>query len=320
VAHLELENIAHHYPGASLEGISFALEPGSVGVLVGASGSGKTTILKLIAGFLRPQQGSIRIAGQPVSTPQGMLAPHKRGVGLVFQQHALLPHLTARQNILFGAAGKPAQRHDTAEKLMADFHISALAERYPHQLSGGEAQRVALARALAAGPSVLLMDEPFSSIDIALRRHLRLECIEALRKAGITTLLVTHDPEEAMELADRIMVLHHGHIAQMGSPHGVYFRPASREVAALFGEINHLSNRALIERLTGTPEDELLLRPESILLCPVHEGVNARIQAVHYRGNHSLVRLLLDDGTQLKAHTHEPSHIMGETVGIRLSR
>ena len=316
MAQLELDQIAYRHPaGLRLENISFSLASGHVGALVGASGSGKTTLLKLIAGFLTPQAGSIRINQQDISTPSWQQAPHHRGVGLVFQQHALLPHLTAAQNIAFGFRGDKKAGQERTQALLADFRILPLAGRYPHQLSGGEAQRVALARAMAAQPSILLMDEPFSSIDSALRRQLRQECMQVLRQAGITVLLVTHDAEEAMELADQIIVLEDGRIAQQDTAHEVYYHPKTPHVASLFGEINHLREPKLIASLTGTAATELLIRPEAILLVD-GAGVEGTITQMYYRGNHEILHVLMEGGITLKVHAHHHHYSIGQRVRL----
>lgn len=321
MAQLELHDVAFGYDDPLVRDISFAVESGGVAALVGASGSGKTTILKLIAGFLTPQQGSISIAGKTVADARHSLAPNKRHVGLVFQQHALLPHLTAGANILFGYRDHGVKRESLLETLLADFRIAHLADRYPHQLSGGEQQRVALARALAARPSILLMDEPFASIDSVLRRAIRQECIQVLRRSGVTTLLVTHDAEEAMELADRIIVLDQGTIQQTGNPHEVYFHPKTMQVASLFGEINRIADPALIAQLGGTPGlSEMLVRPESLEFSETPTALSGLITHTHFRGNHHIICVQLGGyAAQLKVHTHHHGYRSGAQVWIKLA-
>jgi iron(III) transport system ATP-binding protein len=319
MAQLELHDIAFGYGDPLVRHISFTQESGSVAALVGASGSGKTTILKLVAGFLKPQVGAISIAGKTVADPRQSLAPHKRQVGLVFQQHALLPHLTVRANILFGCKEPGAQKEQLLENLLADFRITHLAERYPHQLSGGEQQRVALARALAAKPSILLMDEPFASIDSVLRRAIRQECIQVLRRNDVTTLLVTHDAEEALELADQIIVLDQGTIQQIGSPHEVYFHPKSMQVASLFGEINRITDPALITQLGGAPGlSEMLVRPESLELSETPTTLSGLITHTHFRGNHHIICMQLGGyAAQIKIHTHRHDYQSGMQVWVK---
>lgn len=317
MAELTVNDIAYDYADAGVAGITFALESGSVTGLVGASGSGKTTILKLIAGFHTPRSGEIRIGGKRVAEAGRALAPHKRGVGLVFQQHALLPHLNVADNILFGCKESGPARAGTLERLLADFHLEHFAERFPHQLSGGEQQRVALARALAAKPSVLLMDEPFASIDSVLRRAIRQECISVLRKTGVTTLIVTHDAEEAMELADQIVVLESGRIAQVGTPHDVYFHPKTMQVAGLFGEMNRITDGNLIRALGGPDSPELLLRPELLEITPQASAISGVITHTHFRGNHHIVCVQLAGfSQQIKVHTHRNDYASGDRVNI----
>ena len=322
MAQLELHDVAFAYGEPLVRGISFAVESGGVAALVGASGSGKTTILKLIAGFLSPQSGSIAIATQRVADERQSLAPNKRRVGLVFQQHALLPHLTTRDNILFGCSESGTKKEALLEQLLADFRIAHLAGRYPHQLSGGEQQRVALARALAAKPSILLMDEPFASIDSVLRRTIRQECIQVLRSNGITTLLVTHDAEEAMELADKMIVLDQGTICQIGSPHEVYFHPATMQVASLLGEINRISDPALMAQLGAPPGlSEMLLRPESFEISASETALSGLVTHTHFRGNHYIICVQLSGfAAQLKIHSHHQGYMSGAEVWVKTSR
>jgi len=291
MASLLVGHVSYHYTGFALEDVSLSLPSGSTSALVGASGSGKTTILNLIAGFIMPSSGRILIGGQCVAENGQGLAANKRGVGLVFQQHALFPHLKVADNILFGCPQSGEARQHILESLLADFHISALAERYPHELSGGEQQRVALARALAAGPRILLMDEPFSSIDTALRRDLRLECMEVLRAAGVTSLMVTHDAEEALELAEKIWVLDQGKLVQSGSAQQLYFEPASERVASLFGEVNCITDPLVIRALGGGEAKQLLIRPESIRVSKEAGALQAAVIRAYFHGNHYLAHI-----------------------------
>jgi iron(III) transport system ATP-binding protein len=315
MARLSLENVTHRYEKGGVADISFAVEQGQVACLVGASGSGKTTILKLIAGFLRPQEGVIHIGSRDVASPKNMLEPQKRGVGLVFQQHALFPHLTVAENILFGCTESGHARQAMLQKLLKDFHIEPYGKRYPHEISGGEQQRVALARALAASPQAMLMDEPFASIDSALRRKLRNECIDVLRQNGVTTLMVTHDAEEAMELADRIFVLEHGELAQSGSPQEIYNHPVSASVAALFGDINPISDPSLLAQLGAPTGKELLLRPET--LCLNESGLPGQVTQAHFRGSHFLLHVRTPEGAILKVRSVKAPQ-KGARVSLRL--
>ncbi|MBM3618351.1 MAG: ABC transporter ATP-binding protein [Alphaproteobacteria bacterium] len=202
MANIELKDVTYRYAIGGVEKVSFTLPQGEIACLLGPSGSGKTTLLKLISGFLLPQQGQIHFNGKDVSR----LPPQKRHVGLVFQQHALFPHLTVEKNILYGYTGKDKQKgEELLSKLLEDFHIRSHRMRYPHHISGGEQQRVALARAIASEPSILLMDEPFSSLDKGLREQVRQECLNIVRARNLTTLIVTHDEEEAEKISDKII-------------------------------------------------------------------------------------------------------------------
>jgi len=318
MARIELENISYRYTANTnqgvVENISLAVEQGQVACLVGASGSGKTTILRLISGFLTPDAGSIRIGQQLVATAGRLpVPPHKREVGLVFQHHALFPHLNVAKNILFGSHA--ADRKSQLAQLMADLHLEGYEKRFPHELSGGEQQRVALARALASEPKALLMDEPFASIDSVLRRKIRSECIAVLRAKGITSLLVTHDAEEAMELADHIYVIEHGRIVQSGTPHSIYTQPANAYVAGLFGDINIIEDEALAQSLGGKAAP-LLLRPAALALSA--GGQQGVVAQLHYRGGAYLVHVQLSGGAVLKVHSPE-AVALGQSVRVALA-
>jgi iron(III) transport system ATP-binding protein len=210
MAQLELKQLTYYYPkkSGSSDGsrgavinANLQLESGEFASLQGPSGSGKSTLLRLIAGFLQPKIGEIRLRGKCIASPEVMIPPHKRRIGMVFQQHALFPHLKVRDNILYGCpkSTKEEQRQ-VLENLLSRFHIGKHRESYPHQLSGGEQQRVAIARALAAEPELLLLDEPFNSLDPSLRQEIRQECAAVLRERGVTALIVTHDEEDAQML------------------------------------------------------------------------------------------------------------------------
>lgn len=205
---IELHHVTYRYGKGGVSDLSFTVPEGSIACLLGPSGSGKTTVLRLIAGFLTPQQGQVRIGGTPVAGEgAAALPPQQRKVGLVFQQHALFPHLTVADNVLFGCTRPKAERTAFMRRLLEDFHIRQHETHYPHQLSGGEQQRVALARALASDPALLLMDEPFSSLDQHLREQVRNQCLAVIRARKLTCLMVTHDEQEAALLADHIIRL-----------------------------------------------------------------------------------------------------------------
>ncbi|AFY02846.1 ABC transporter ATP-binding protein [Bdellovibrio bacteriovorus] len=206
---IELKNTSYRYKVGGVTDVSFVVPEGKIACLLGPSGSGKTTLLKLIAGFLKPQAGSIVIGGEVIAGEAGrFVPPQERKIGLVFQQHALFPHLTVAKNILFGCTrDSKEERQDLLKKLLQDFRIEQHEHRYPHQISGGEQQRVAIARAIASDPKLLLMDEPFSSLDKVLRDQVQQQCLEVIRARGLTTVMVTHDEESAKAMGDLIIRL-----------------------------------------------------------------------------------------------------------------
>ncbi len=242
-ASLDLNSISHRFGAAlALDDVSLSIEPGEFVALLGPSGCGKTTLLRIIAGFVKPGEGDIRIAGTSV----GPLGPDERGVGIVFQNYALFPHMTVERNVEYGlrARGqKRAVREARVEKMLRFVQMSAMAGRYPRQLSGGQQQRVALARALAVGPSILLLDEPFGALDKNLRLDMQVELKRMQREAGFTAIMVTHDQEEALGLADRIAVFNAGCLEQFGTPQEIYDRPATRFVSGFVGHTNLLPGK-----------------------------------------------------------------------------
>lgn len=224
----------------ALEDISFTAPTGEITCLLGSSGCGKSTLLNLAAGLLDVQQGEIVLSGDVLAEPSRNPPPEKRPVGLVFQDGALFPHMTIAQNIAFGMDKADAGAIDVWLERVG---LAGLGERYPHELSGGQQQRAALARAMAPGPQVLLMDEPFASVDIVLRRRLRRDCRLLLREQGTTTVLVTHDPAEALDVADRIAVMEAGRIVQFGTPEQLHETPQTASVGAIFGGAQIVSAR-----------------------------------------------------------------------------
>ena len=205
---VELCNVTHLYKRGGVENLSLLVPEGKIACLLGPSGSGKTTVLKLIAGFLKPQSGSIKIGDEVVANSHYCLPPQARHVGLVFQHHALFPHLNVSQNILFGCRRKSkAERQEALNALLEDFGIAAHRNSYPHQISGGEQQRVALARAIASDPALLLMDEPFSSLDSDLRQRVRNQCISVIHERRLSALIVTHDEQDAAAMGDNVIRL-----------------------------------------------------------------------------------------------------------------
>lgn len=314
-----------------IRGLSFKLAEGEIGCLLGASGCGKTTALRAIAGFETIDQGEIDIDGKLVSSPSVRVAPEKRSVGMVFQDNALFPHLNVSRNIAFGL-GKlsSAERQEKVRSLLDLTGLTGLDQRYPHELSGGQQQRVALARALAPEPSVLLMDEPFSNLDTRLRRRMGEEIRGMLKARGTTTLLVTHDQQEAFALADRIGLLKDGRMLQWDPPYQIYHRPNSRYVAAFTGRGSYLRAQVrddlLIHALGQSPlpaerpggsEVALLIRPDDIRPNP--GGRQAQVIARQFQGADILYRLRLESGEEVTALF--PSHDdfeVDSAIGVEL--
>lgn len=332
---LEVDRIALGYGDVPVvEDLSFDLEAGQIGCLLGASGCGKTTALRAIAGFEPLTSGEIRINGQRVSRPDRVVPPEKRSVGMVFQDHALFPHLTVHANIEFGIRKQSSdQRWQTVAELLDLTGLNNLDQRYPHELSGGQQQRVALARALAPEPAVLLMDEPFSSLDTGLRRQMGVDIRTLLTERGTATLLVTHDQLEAFALADQVGLMHDGRLLQWGNPYDLYHRPANRTVASFTGrgayirarledgELKHaLGSSQLPEYARPAArgdELDLLIRPDDIR--PDAQGCRARVVHRQFQGAEILYRLELPNGEHVGAlFTSHENHAEGETIGIAL--
>lgn len=241
-ASLKFRNIAKRYGAfVALADISLDIEPGEVVCLLGPSGCGKTTLLRLASGIERPTSGEVILNDRVVAGPDTFIAPEHRNVGLMFQDFALFPHLTILQNVAFGLKALDKDiAHREALAALARVGLEHYADKPPHILSGGQQQRVALARALAPRPSVILMDEPFSGLDVHLRETVRKDTLALLRETRATCLLVTHDPDEAMQLADRIAVMRGGHIIQVGNAKALYHDPADLFIARLFSQINEI--------------------------------------------------------------------------------
>ncbi len=320
---LVFENVSHAYGATpAVREVNLRLAQGEILCLLGPSGCGKTTVLRLAAGLEPLQAGRVTLNEQEVARPGRSLPPEARGVGLVFQDYALFPHLTVADNVAFGLTDLPqSRRREIVAEMLERVGLADRAGRYPHLLSGGEQQRVALARALAPKPALLLLDEPFSGLDIRLRQEVRNQTLRVLADAGISTLLVTHDPEEAMYMADRIAVMRDGRIVQTGAPVDVYRDPASAFVTAFLGEVNWLHGTVRAGRVEsplgalaadglgdGTRVD-VLIRPEGLRIdgaAPDAEAVNgavaAEVTAVRVLGYSSVLDLrVLSDGPALRA-------------------
>ncbi|MGV0910157.1 ABC transporter ATP-binding protein [Martelella sp. FOR1707] len=244
-ARLGFEDIRHGYgQGDVVKGVSLSAAPGEVLCLLGPSGSGKSTLLRIAAGLERPHHGRLLIDGVEVTGPSTFLPPERRGIGLMFQDFALFPHMTVADNVAFGLQRLPkASRQAAVGEALARVGLAGYRDKYPHMLSGGEQQRVALARAVAPRPSVLLMDEPFSGLDSRLKDQVRAETLAVLRETGATVMIVTHDPGEAMGVADRIALLKDGYLVQTGTPRALFSRPESLFAASFFSEINRFEGK-----------------------------------------------------------------------------
>mgnify|MGYP001597870369 CR=1 FL=1 len=327
---LSVNNIHVSYGRLSVvRGLSFSLERGEIGCLLGASGCGKTTALRTIAGFERLLSGEIAIGSQLVSSADVMVAPEKRSVGMVFQDQALFPHLRVIDNVGFGLRSMATQeRLAEVDRLLDLTGLMGLGQRYPHELSGGQQQRVALARALAPEPAVLLLDEPFSNLDTGLRRGLGEEVREILKQRGTAALLVTHDQEEAFALADKIGLMEGGRMLQWASPYELYHQPATPYVAAFTGRGSYLSAEVNDEKLvhplgfspkptdlTEHGEYLLLVRPDDLRVDP--QGTQVTIVGRQFQGAEMLYRLALQDGSQISAlFPSRTDYQVGQSIGI----
>lgn len=353
---LEISQLRVQYPGqtqAAVDGVSLTLQPGEIGVLIGPSGCGKTTLLRAVAGLERVQSGLVSLGGLLVSSPQMHVPPEHRRIGMVFQDYALFPHLSVAQNVGFGLTHlkTPAERETRIAEVLTLVGLEHSGKQYPHQLSGGQQQRVALARALAPRPRLLLLDEPFSSLDVDLRERLAQEVRGILKAAGATALLVTHDQLEAFAVGDTIGVVHQGRLHQWDKAYALYHRPATRFVADFIGHgvfargrmVRQSSQGSVVETALGLLSDirpweagaerlqpllalpdyggsglcDVLLRADDI----VHDDAaptKAQIVRKSFRGSEFLYTLVLASGEPLLAHVpSHHDHAIGEWIGIR---
>ena len=334
---LEIVSIDTSYPGHGpvCRGLSLALGDGEIGCLLGPSGCGKTTVLRCIAGLEPVEAGEIRLHGQVVSRPGRIAPPEERRVGFVFQDFALFPHLDVAANVGFGLKGVSGrERSARVSELLATVGMGAAGGKFPHELSGGQMQRVALARALAPRPQLLLLDEPFSNLDVELRERLSIEVRAILKSLGTTALLVTHDQREAFAMADYVGVMNKGVIEQWDPPYSLYHRPATRFVADFVGEGVLIDARAeqddaiqtVLGPLTHCPgcgiepgaSVSLLLRPDDVL----HDDespLKAEVVKKAFRGAEFLYTLRLADGNEvLSLVPSHHNHAIGERIGIKL--
>ena len=295
----------------ALDGVSLTLGQGEIICLLGASGCGKSTLLRLIAGVEHPDGGTITLAGRELVGPGRFVEPETRNIGFMFQEYALFPHLNVGANVAFGLAGQPrAQVQARVAEVLAVAGVSHLADRFPHMLSGGEQQRVALARALAPRPSILLMDEPFSNLDQGLRETVRGETLRLLRGLGITAIIVTHDPQEALATGDRVVLMRHGQVEAEGRPRALYHAPPTLYAARFLGPGNSLPGRVAAGHLDtalgrfpapGLADGQpavAFFRPQALSLTAPAEGAAARILARDFQGELERIDMALVEGGQ----------------------
>ncbi|NDW00587.1 ABC transporter ATP-binding protein [Yangia sp. PrR002] len=324
---LEVRNLVRRFEGrAVVDDVSLSIEPGDVTCLLGPSGCGKSTTLRMIAGVDMQDSGSIHVDGTLVCDTVFRIPPERRAIGLMFQDFALFPHLSVGENVAFGLKGSASAKKARALELLDRVGLGHFIDEYPHQLSGGEQQRVALARALAPRPRIMLMDEPFSGLDNRLRDGIRDETLALLKEEGTSVLLVTHEPEEAMRMADEIALMRGGKIVQRGAPYNIYNAPADKAAVAFFSDINTLSGKvqgALAQTpfgpflAPGVPDGEQV----DIVFRPQHVGIDfdrggrgpnptqmagtpARgvVERARFMGSESLVEFRMDfDGGMIKA-------------------
>ena len=326
VPRLEIRNIRRFFDGrAVVDDVSLTIQAGQVTCLLGPSGCGKSTTLRMIAGVEMQDEGEIYVDGKLICDTVFRVPPERREIGLMFQDFALFPHLSVADNVAFGLKGTKDQKRARVEELLAKVSLSKYIDDFPHQLSGGEQQRVALARALAPRPRIMLMDEPFSGLDNRLRDGIRDETLTLLREEDTAVLLVTHEPEEAMRMADEIALMRGGRIVQQGAPYNVYTRPVDTAAVAFFSDVNVLNaqvNGALAQTpfgqflAPGVPDGtdvEIVFRPQHVRidfdragkgpLPTPSDGVPARgvVERARFLGHESLVEFRMDfDGSLLK--------------------
>ena len=340
---LDISQLGVHYAGRTkpaVDGVSFSLQAGEIGVLIGPSGCGKTTLLRAVAGLERANAGSITLAQDVVSSAALHVPAESRRIGMVFQDYALFPHLDAAHNVAFGLTHlTPVQREKRVGEVLELVGLGNVHKRFPHELSGGQQQRVALARALAPQPRLLLLDEPFSNLDVDLRERLAHEVRGILKAAGATALFVTHDQLEAFAIGDRIGVMHQGQLHQWDEAYALYHRPATRFVADFIGHgvftpahIEQHGDDVVVHTALGDLTDmlecplpgaytgglcDVLLRADDI----VHDDnapVKAQIVRKAFRGSEFLYTLKLQTGETVMAHVpSHHNHALGEWIGIR---
>lgn len=333
---LEVKNIRCLYDSTTVvEDASFAMEEGTLACLLGPSGCGKTTILRAIAGFQPLMAGEILLDSEQISSPNYILKPEARQLGMVFQDHALFPHLSVFDNIAAGLQGIPGKdKKALVHSVLERVRLNGKEKSFPHELSGGQQQRVALARALAPRPRLLLMDEPFSNLDVELRETLGLEVRDLLKDTGTTCLLVTHDQQDAFTFGEKIGVMNDGRIEQWSNAYALYHKPNSRFVADFVGQGVFLEGRVIDDNTVHTElailsgkvppgckagcPVKVLVRPDDVIHND-NSPLTARIVKRNFRGSNYLYTLALENGTEILSmvHSHH-KHALGEQLGIEL--
>jgi iron(III) transport system ATP-binding protein len=314
---LEVKNLFKKYSSdnyLAVDDVSFSLSKGEILTLVGPSGCGKTTTLRIIAGFERPDKGQVILGGKTMTSKDVFVQPEKRNVGMVFQDHALFPHMTVFKNVAFGLAGRPKEviKHETISMLKL-VGLQRLSNRFPHELSGGERQRVALARALAPRPILLLLDEPFSNLDADMRIQIREEIRAILKGIAATAIFVTHDQEEALFMGDRLAVFNQGKLEQIGNPEIIFHHPATRFVAEFMGQTDFipgeivqdgiLTELGLLPQKVNLPVGEMVevaVRADDLTFKP-EKGGKAMVLARFFKGALNIYRLKLPSGKLVHA-------------------
>lgn len=310
----------------AVDNLSLNLKQGEILSLLGPSGCGKTTLLRLLAGFVSPDEGEIEIGGRRVNAKNINVPPEKRGLGIVFQDYALFPHLTVLKNVEFGL--KNGDKDGAASKYISLLGLKGLESRFPSELSGGQQQRVAIARALAPGAEVLLLDEPFSNLDASLRLEVREEILDILKSNKVSTIFVTHDQEEAFFMGDRVAVMKDGELEQIGTPYDIYHVPNSRFIAEFVGTADFLSVYSVLGKastilgdfeppgdLAGHDGLEIMVRPDDVAIGRSGE-LTATVVSCAFQGDSYLYRISLDSGQVLHCSEH---HAVRYEPGARVS-